>query len=375
MIESSFHGVVGAKSIGSSGDYSSLVVESLGGGVGDFTFGSEPIEDEFLVGAEHGSYLAHGLDAAAQGALAPNIKKGGGPGDGTIAPEVMKGFLEHPGSGGGQLEVKEFVEFLLGAPANTAAAAKQFPAHVFEMGSFGAFAKAAVFSAAHLVKRLIEVRGDVEAIKDMEGVIGLGRDDIEVRPPHVTAHKAQPPDDFRSQSRQTLAKSCLGAPLSHPEKPAAVAVDLVDNGQEVLRAQALAPMDFVDADGFNALEFTMRQAPLDKPIHRAIDSFPTGLECPGGFAPRHAPSPAGEEDHHGDGDRTLSMAPREMLDTDAVGGTVHASRGVEEVRRDTPHGNETPKALRQAIVARCRFQARGAFAVHGRVGFHMDVDF
>ena len=49
MIESGFHGVVGAKAVGPSGHHSDFVVEALDGAVGDFTFGPEPIEDEFLV--------------------------------------------------------------------------------------------------------------------------------------------------------------------------------------------------------------------------------------------------------------------------------------------------------------------------------------
>jgi hypothetical protein len=153
-----------------------------------------------------------------------------------------------------------------------------------------------------------------------------------------------------------------------------MAVDLVDDREEVFRAQTFAPVDLVNADGFDPLDLTMRKAPLDKPIHRAIDGFPTGLEGPGGFAPRQAPSPASQEDHHRDGDRTLPIAPREVLDADAMLRTVHPARGVEEACRDAPQWHKAPEAFGQPIITRRRVHALGALAVHGRMSFHVDVD-
>ncbi len=55
------------------------------------------------------------------------------------------------------------------------------------------------------------------------------------------------------------------------------AVDLVDDGQKVVRLQAASPMNLVHADGLDPAQFAVRQAPLDKPFHRPIHRFPTGL--------------------------------------------------------------------------------------------------
>ena len=147
MIESGFHGVVGAKAVGSSGDHSDFVVEALDGAVGDFAFGPEPIEDEFFVGAEHAGDLAQGLEAAAQGAFAPDIQEGGSPGEGAVVPEVLEGFLERPGPGRGQPGAEQAVESLLGVAANAAAAAQQLPAQVLELGGLGSAAQLAAHSA------------------------------------------------------------------------------------------------------------------------------------------------------------------------------------------------------------------------------------
>ena len=65
----------GAESVGASGDDSDLVVESLDGAAGKFPFGEEPIEDEWLVGAEYAGDLLHGFDAAAHRALTLGVQE------------------------------------------------------------------------------------------------------------------------------------------------------------------------------------------------------------------------------------------------------------------------------------------------------------
>jgi len=374
MIESCFHGVVRAKAIGTSGDHSDFVVEAFDRAVGDFTFGLEPIEDEFLVGAEHAGDLAHGLEAAAKGTLAPDIQEGGRPSEGTVAPEVLEGFLEHPRSGGGQFGVQEAVEFLLGSAADAAAAAQQCPAHVLELGGLGTTAQSVALGAAHLVNGLVEVRGDVKAVEDVERVTRLGGDDLEVGLPHVAADKTQAADDFRSEGGQPPAQGRLGAARPNPKQTAAVAVDLIDDGQEVLRTQSLAPVNLVDADGFDSFQFAMRQTPLDKPIHGAVDGLPTGLEGPSRFTPRQPACPAGQEDHHREGHRTFARAPGNVFDADAVLGAVYAAWRVEETRRDSPQRHEMPEPFRQSIVARSGEQALSTLAVHGGVRLAVDVD-
>ncbi len=366
--------MISAKAVGPSGDHSDLVVEALDGTVGDFTFGPEPIENKFLVGAEHAGDLAHGLDTTAQSAFAPDIQEGSGPSEGSVGPEVMESFLEHPGSGGGQFGMEKSVEFLLGVAADAAATAQQFPAHVFELGGLRSAAQLAALGAAHLIDGLVEVGGDVEAVQDMQGVGDLGGQDAQVGLPHVATDKTQAADDLRSEHGQPPAQGRLGPTWSHPKQTAAVAVDLVNDGQEVFGAQSLAPVDLVDAEGFEPFELAMRQAPLDKPVYGAVDGLPTGLEGPGRFAPRQAAGPAGQEDHHGDGDRAFAGAPGNVLDAQAVLRALDSTRGVVEVRWDVPQGRKKPGTFGQPIVARGGALALSTLAVHGRVRLQMDVN-
>jgi len=366
--------MVSAKAIGSSGDHSDLVVEAFGGAVGDLAFGSEPIEDEFFVRAEHAGDFAHGLDAAAEGALSPDTQKGAGPSDGTVAPKVVEALLEHPCPAGGQFAAEELMESEPGFAPDAAAPAQQFPAHAFELGRLGLAAQAGALGAADLIDRLVEMRGDVEAVKDVKGVAGLGGDDLEVGFPHVAANKTDPAHHFLSEGGEAPAQSALRATRADPKQAAAVAVDLVDDGQEVVRAHPVAPVDLVKAEGFDPFEDAMGQAPLDEPVHRTVHGFPTGMKRPGGFAPRHASSPAGQEHHHRDRDWALALAPGDVLDGNAVLGAFDSTRGVVESRRDVPQGREEPGPCGQAIIPRRAFQADGALAVDGGMGFQMDVN-
>src|ERR1035437_1537111 len=43
VIKGNFHSLVGTKAVGSSGNHSDFVVETLNGAIGDFSFGSKPI--------------------------------------------------------------------------------------------------------------------------------------------------------------------------------------------------------------------------------------------------------------------------------------------------------------------------------------------
>lgn len=73
----------------------------------------------------------------------------------------------------------------------------------------------------------------MKAVEDVEGVPGLGGDDLEVGLPHVAADKAQAAENLPSEGRQAPAQGRLRAPRSDPEQTAAMAVDLIDEGQEV----------------------------------------------------------------------------------------------------------------------------------------------
>src|ERR1035437_1067291 len=123
MIQGSFHGVEGAKAVGSSGNYTDFVVETFHGAIGDFPFRPEPIQDQRFMGPQHPGHPFDRLQFAAHGPEAPIVEKGPGPDRGFVPPEMSEGLLQIPGPGGGQLAGEQGMEFLPGSPAYPAASA------------------------------------------------------------------------------------------------------------------------------------------------------------------------------------------------------------------------------------------------------------
>ena len=116
-------------------------------------------------------------------------------------PEIGKRFLQVPGPCSGQFAGEQGVEFLPGSPAYPTTAAKKRPAHMLEpLCGFAAFRpQACTLGAADLIHRLIQVARDMKTVKHMQGLTHLGRDNLQVGLPHVTAHKPQPFDDLGAQ--------------------------------------------------------------------------------------------------------------------------------------------------------------------------------
>src|SRR6516225_1803303 len=94
--------------------------------------------------------------------------------------------------------------------------------------AFGA--QACTLGAAHLIYRLIQVTGDMEAVQYMQCVSGLSGDHLQVGLPHVAAHKTQSLDDLWPQRLQSPPQRSLRTSTPHPQQAPAVCVDLVDDG-------------------------------------------------------------------------------------------------------------------------------------------------
>src|ERR1019366_2397437 len=123
VIKGNFHSLVGTKAVGSSGNHSDFVVETLNGAIGDFSFGSKPIQDQRLMGAQHPGHLFHRFQTATHGPGAPIVEKATGPDHGFVVPEIGEGLLQIPGPCGGQLAGQQGIELLPNPPAYPAAAA------------------------------------------------------------------------------------------------------------------------------------------------------------------------------------------------------------------------------------------------------------
>src|SRR5271155_2267631 len=170
------------------------------------------------------------------------------------------------------------------------------------------------------------------------------------------------------------AQGGLGAFWPQPQQTPAMTVNLVNDGQKSIRPLALAPVDFINPDGPDPLQDPVRQAPLHKPLDRAINAFPTGAKGPRRLPPRQSPRPAGQKTHHGDGDRSFAIAPGNVLDNHPMLRAVDPPGGIEKPRHDPPQRNKQPGALLQVIITGGRLETEGTFAPHPAVRRHRNLD-
>jgi hypothetical protein len=170
----------------------------------------------------------------------------------------------------------------------------------------------------------------------------------------MSLHKTQPLDHLRPEHLQAPAQGGLRASAADPQQAPAMAVGWVDDGEEVVCAQAPSPVDHVHSDGLDAAHFAVRQTPLDKPCHRPVYRFPTGLERARRLQPTEPTRPARQESHHGAGHRTLAVAPGYVLDDNPMLGTLHSPGCVTKIGGDSPQRHKQPPPLFQAIIAGCR---------------------
>ena len=185
------------------------------------------------------------------------------------------------------------------------------------------------------------MQGDVEAVQHVQRVTRFGGDHLQVGLPHVAANKAQPADHLGSQRRQTPTQRGLRPTPPHPQQPPTVTINLVNDGQKVSRPHTLAPVDLVQPDGLNSLQFPVRQTPSHKPFHRTINGLPTGLKSLRRLSPRQPPCPPRQKSHHRRGDGPLAFAPGNMLHHHPVLGTFHSPGRIPKPGHNPPQRHKS----------------------------------
>ncbi len=190
---------------------------------------------------------------------------------------------------------------------------------------------------------------------------------VQVRSPHVAAHKLHPTDHLLTQGCQAPAQGRLGAPLAHPQQPPTMTVNLVDHRQEIVRSFTPAPVNLVHSDGLDADQLSVRQAPFHKPFHRAINTFPTGAKGPRRLAPRQPPRPPRKKTHHGNRHRPLAIAPGHMFHHHPMLRALDPPGGVKEPYHQAPQRHKQPRARRQLVITGGRFETPRAFAANACV--------
>ena len=321
MIQNEFKHIEGPVAKAPRKRDAALVVESLGHRVGELSLGAEVVEEQFLVGAQHPGYPAHGLYARAQGAGCPLFEEGGGPCLAAVFPELPETLLEFPGARGAAQHAQNGLELGAGMPPDPAATFEQQEAATLELLPGILPLDAALLAAPDLVHGGVEMLDYMEWVEHVECHACFLGDDFQVGLPHVGTHHLKPgqePGAFAFQFIESGSDGFFRAFPADPEQAAGALVDLVNQGDEVVAFLALAPMKFINAQRRDVRQVAVFQSPIDHPLHRAAHRFPTATEDLCGFLPREAPPPLCQEKHVGLGVGTLAGVPVHVLDEDPV---------------------------------------------------------
>ena len=340
MIKSEFKHTKASESIGTSGDDTAFVVETLDDGIGDFTPGLEPVEKEGFISPKCACDFLHGLDTGTKCGSDPVIEEAHDTTGSAVVPKLGKVFLEDVGADGSQVAAEKLLESFTAFSTDALPSAEQQPAGFGQYGFAAAAPHIGGLGTAGFIDRLVELNSDVEGIEDVKSLGHIFGDGFEERPPHIGANEADGGKHLGLHGTEELYQTALSAGAADPEQASASGVDLVDEGEKPLGTFAFAPMEFVDADGRHPHEITVSQSPFDDVIDGSADALPTGSENNGGFLPCQAARPTGQELHEGQRHLAFPAGPWDPFGGDAMDGTSHPSRGVNEHHGDHPERHE-----------------------------------
>src|SRR5580658_10259310 len=274
---------VRAEAVGFSRRNSGLVVETLGGAGREKAEGSEPVEQLTSVlakgereGLERSKTRAHG-----QGG--PAVEKPAGPDVGVVGPEVLEVLLEQASTHRAQVDAEQSAEPTALFGGEVVTALEQKPAGLGEQGGPAGGSQASDLLAADGVDGLAEKLHDVKAVQDVNGRRAARAYDAEEGLPHVAGDEHDGLGALWAEHVEEGVKACRGARLGDVEQTPVAVVELVDEGEVLV---PLFPGQFVDADGGDAVEAAMLQAPLHSVLDAAEDGVPAGTKAACRLAPR-----------------------------------------------------------------------------------------
>src|SRR5208283_3941332 len=218
------------KSVGLSGRNTGLVVETLGGAVGEGAAGAEPVEEEPAVLAEGGGEGLERREPRAHSLGGPAVEEAPRPPRRLIGPEGTEAFLEEVGADGSEVDADELAEAGVLVVRQILAPLEKDPSCLGEHGVLAACSKGADLLAADGVDGLAQELGDVKAVEDVYGGGGALLDDREERLPHVAGDELDGLRAGVTEQVEEVVEARGRAGLSDPEQAPAVVVDLVDEG-------------------------------------------------------------------------------------------------------------------------------------------------
>jgi len=194
---------------------------------------------------------------------------------------------------------------------------------------------------------------------------------MKIRLPHVADDEPQdrrsPPTQHPKETQQRFGR----AVRTDPQQTLVCLVQLIHHGLVVVPSM---PLHLVDADGRDALQVTMLQAPRNCLFYRGVDAIPAHVKGRCHVLPTHPLGPPRQKPSVAGRHRAFSVGPRDTLRLHSARRTLHAPQGVEEADRNSPQRHELEPSLGKLVVTGPNLTATRAdrSAVLTRPEFHFD---
>lgn len=233
--------------------------------------------------AKRSSELLEWVEARAHGHGRPAIEEAARPELREVGPEVIELLFEEVGADGTKVDGEEFAKTSALTSFEVLSLLEQEPSSLGEDRFLARGSQGANFVAADLVDRLAEELHDVKAIEDVNGRGATLADDAEESSPHVARDEGDGLRSLLTEHVEEAVEACGGSMLRDVKQAAASVIKLVDEGEVLV---ALLPRELIDADGVDAIEVAVFEAPTNSMVDATEDGVPARSEAASDLAPQ-----------------------------------------------------------------------------------------
>ena len=231
-------------------------------------------------------------------------------------------------------------------------------------GLFGTDLVEGLAKALHEVKAVEHVHGRREPLAD-DGKVGF---------PEITADESNLVEKacrlfyagrfllalvLLLQFGKAVIQGLLRPLFAHPQQPAAVGVDLVQQGQKMM---AFTRLDFIHAEGGDLVEAAMSEPIFHDILDRMVYFVPAGPEGAGHLRPRQLLRPLRQKAPVYVGEVMLARTPGDLLDNHPAAGVArNPAHPINQKDRETPDRNKLePPRIGGGVIGRGQLTAAAA---------------
>jgi hypothetical protein len=347
MKQGDLYGMRRARAECFSGGQFRFAVESLDNSRRDRAPSPQPVDDQVPMTPQAPGDLLHRADPAPHGAEAPGVEELHRPLWARVPPEPHEVLAEQMRPDALEVVRQDLLELDLLMLREVLRSRGQAPPSLGQDRLVTVSSKLGARGTPDLIESHFHVPHDMEAVEHKEGSWNLLGDHVGIGLPHVAADEADIRARLGGKRREKSAQALFRSLLGDPEQPLYLIV--LVNEREL--GVAVAALNLVDKDRFDAREAAVGKAPFDRVFYGATHVVPYRVAGVSRLLPRQPLGQAGQEPAVTCRELTLAFAPRHPLDRHAALWAVYPPHRVNEEHRDVPEWNELESARFKPVIA------------------------